>query len=147
MSAAPGLALALTRFQIGEHGLAADGVLTDGDERHLVRRQIDVDAAAETDQADALAHREDVARLDERHDAPGHQSGDLPDEDRTVERAERVYTAMLSRGFTGDMPSMRRRAVGAADLLFLALVIASLAVFRLVPLPEIIGRLLQGGRG
>ena len=66
---------------------------------------------------------------------------------RTVERAERVYTAMLSRGFSGDMPSMKRRAIGPADLLFLALTAAALTVFRLVPVPEMIGRLLQGGRG
>ncbi|NTW57671.1 MAG: cobalt ECF transporter T component CbiQ [Nitrospirae bacterium] len=66
---------------------------------------------------------------------------------RTVERAERIYSAMLSRGFSGDMPSMKRQAIGGADLLFLVLTVAALAVFRLVPVPELIGRLLQGGRG
>lgn len=66
---------------------------------------------------------------------------------RTVERAERIYRAMLSRGFSGDMPSIRRRTVGTADLLFLGTTAAALAFCRLVPVPEVIGRLLQGGWG
>lgn len=66
---------------------------------------------------------------------------------RTVERAERVYTAMLSRGFTGEMPALTRHTVGAADLLFLAAVVAALACFRLLPVTELVGRLAQGGRG
>ncbi len=63
---------------------------------------------------------------------------------RTVERAERIYNAMLSRGFRGDMPSMKRYTIRFADLLFLILTAASLAFFRVVSLPKMIGRSLFG---
>ncbi len=63
---------------------------------------------------------------------------------RTVDRAERIYYAMLSRGFQGDMPSIRRARISAADVAFMAVMIASLAVFRLVPVTEVIGRFAQG---
>jgi cobalt/nickel transport system permease protein len=64
---------------------------------------------------------------------------------RTVERAERIYRAMLSRGFSGDMPPIKYRTMGPADLLFLAITAAALAFFRMVPVPELIGRMLRGG--
>jgi len=41
---------------------------------------------------------------------------------RTVERAERIYFAMLSRGFQGDMPSLKRYRIKAADIIFTVLV-------------------------
>ena len=44
--------------------------------------QIDVDAAAEADQADALARLDAVAFLDERQDPPRDQAGDLGEADR-----------------------------------------------------------------
>lgn len=52
---------------------------------------------------------------------------------RSYERGERVYEAMLSRGFTGSMPDLRRRDPSAADwamgsaLPLLALVILSIS--------------------
>ena len=42
-------------------------------------RQIDIDAAAEADEAEALAGEQPVALVDELHDAAGHQAGDLDD--------------------------------------------------------------------
>ncbi len=63
---------------------------------------------------------------------------------RTIERAERVYFAMLSRGFDGDMPALRRFQIKAADLVFVALVFFFLYVFRFYPAAEILGKFIQG---
>jgi cobalt/nickel transport system permease protein len=62
---------------------------------------------------------------------------------RTVERAERVYRAMLSRGFRGELPVLRRTALRPADVLFLFATAAFLAVFRLYPLGDWTGRFAQ----
>lgn len=63
---------------------------------------------------------------------------------RTVERAERIYRAMLSRGFQGEMPVLRHRGMAMNDVLFLLLVAAGLIVFRFYPISELTGRFLQG---
>jgi cobalt/nickel transport system permease protein len=63
---------------------------------------------------------------------------------RTVDRAERIYCAMLSRGFQGDIPSLRRTRIEAADLAYLAAVITFLVVFRVFPITEEIGCFAQG---
>ena len=62
---------------------------------------------------------------------------------RTVDRAERIYYAMLSRGFRGDIPSLKRSRLAAADLAFMAATIALLGVFRFFRITEGIGRLAQ----
>jgi len=62
---------------------------------------------------------------------------------RTVERAERVYYAMLSRGFQGDMPTIKRFRITTSDLCFAASVIAFLFIFRFYPVSEEIGRFVQ----
>jgi cobalt/nickel transport system permease protein len=59
---------------------------------------------------------------------------------RTVERAERIYRAMLSRGFRGEIPVLRRHSLTQGDALFLFLTIGCLAVFRLFPFAELTGR-------
>ncbi len=63
---------------------------------------------------------------------------------RTVERAERIYGAMLARGFRGDMPSMRRDRLRPSDALFVFASGAFFALCRLVPVPETLGRLVGG---
>lgn len=63
---------------------------------------------------------------------------------RTVERAERVYYAMLSRGFHGDMPTLKRFRFTTSDLGFAVFVIAFLFIFRFYPVTETLGRLVQG---
>lgn len=63
---------------------------------------------------------------------------------RTVDRAERVYYAMLSRGFRGDMPALKRSRMVLPDLLFLGTIAASLGVLRFFPVTEGIGRIAQG---
>lgn len=62
---------------------------------------------------------------------------------RTVDRAERVYYAMLSRGFQGDIPSLKRSRMALPDLAFLAIMIAFLWVSRFFPITEGIGRMAQ----
>ncbi len=63
---------------------------------------------------------------------------------KTVDRAERIYYAMLSRGFKGDIPSLGRTGIKAADLTYLTATVAFLAVFRFYRVTEGIGRLAQG---
>jgi len=63
---------------------------------------------------------------------------------RTVDRAERSYQAMLSRGFEGDIPTLKRSRIAARDLAFVAATAALLGVFRFYPVTEGIGRLAQG---
>lgn len=63
---------------------------------------------------------------------------------RTVDRAERIYQAMLSRGFQGEIPSLKRARVRAVDWSSLAAMVALLALFRFFPITEEIGRFAQG---
>jgi len=62
---------------------------------------------------------------------------------RTVERAERIYSAMLSRGFSGDIPSLKEYRFHASDGLYISLTIVFLTVFRLFPVTEMLGRFVQ----
>ncbi len=62
---------------------------------------------------------------------------------RTVDRAERIYYAMLSRGFQGDMPSLRECRIAVTDMAFMATMILFLVVFRFFPVTEEIGRFAQ----
>jgi len=66
---------------------------------------------------------------------------------RTVERAERIYGAMLARGFRGDVPSMRREALRPADACFLLAAGGFFVLCRIVPVPQMIGRLVRGIAG
>jgi cobalt/nickel transport system permease protein len=62
---------------------------------------------------------------------------------RTIDRAERIYYAMLSRGFDGDMPSLKRSRLVLSDLAFLSTMIAYLWTFRFFPIIEGIGLVAQ----
>ena len=66
---------------------------------------------------------------------------------RTVERAERIYGAMLARGFRGDVPSMRREAFRPADAFFVLSAGGYFALCRFAPVPRMLGLLLQGLSG
>jgi len=63
---------------------------------------------------------------------------------RTVERAERIYFAMLSRGFQGDMPSLKRFHIKTGDVVFALSVVVLLYVFRFYPATQMLGRFVQG---
>src|SRR5579872_6592220 len=64
---------------LGNHRLARDGARIDADHDARARRQIDVDARAEADEADALACGKKGARMSEAHDPPSDQACDLDD--------------------------------------------------------------------
>jgi cobalt/nickel transport system permease protein len=62
---------------------------------------------------------------------------------RTVERAERIYSAMLTRGFNGDMPSLKEYRFRSGDGLYILITIVFLTVFRLFPVTDMLGRFVQ----
>jgi len=62
---------------------------------------------------------------------------------RTVDRAERIYYAMLSRGFQGDILTLKQFRIKAGDSAFMAATIALLAVFRFFRVTEQIGSFAQ----
>jgi cobalt/nickel transport system permease protein len=62
---------------------------------------------------------------------------------RTLDRAERIYRAMLSRGFAGDIPTLRRSRMAPGDLAFAAGTTVLLGAFRFLPVTEGIGRFAQ----
>lgn len=59
---------------------------------------------------------------------------------RTYDRAQRVYLAMLSRGFDGQIRVMRRSRPGARDVVFTLSWCAAFAVFRLYNVPLVLGQ-------
>src|SRR6185437_14109254 len=64
-----------------ENGLAGDCPLTERDPRSGARGEVDVDAAAEADQPNALSGFDDVALANECYDAASDQSRDLGEPD------------------------------------------------------------------
>jgi cobalt/nickel transport system permease protein len=62
---------------------------------------------------------------------------------RTVERAERIYSAMLSRGFSGDIPSVKQHRFRLNDGLYISTTLVFLAVFRFFPVTDMLGRFIQ----
>ncbi len=66
---------------------------------------------------------------------------------RTLRRTDRLYQAMLCRGFSGDFPLGRTRRFTRADALYLAGWWLFFLLVRLVNLPQVIGALvLASGR-
>src|SRR5450759_3170346 len=63
--------------QIGEHGFPGDRGLPDRDHRRRAIGEIDVEARAEADHAEALAGADRLALAHEADDAARHQAGDL----------------------------------------------------------------------
>src|SRR3954471_18873378 len=63
--------------QLRDHRLPGNGPLAEKDVGRGAGGKIDVDAAAETDEADALAGGDMVPRLHPRHDTAGDEAGDL----------------------------------------------------------------------
>jgi cobalt/nickel transport system permease protein len=62
---------------------------------------------------------------------------------RTVERAERIYSGMLARGFNGDIPSLKEYRFRSSDGLYISLTMLFLAVFRIFPVTDMLGRFIQ----
>ncbi len=63
---------------------------------------------------------------------------------RAVERAERIYLAMLARGFHGHIKVLRFSAFGRREAVFVLGWAAAFTLFRLVNIPLILGNLLTG---
>lgn len=64
---------------------------------------------------------------------------------RTWERAERIYLAMLARGFSGEIHSTHRPIqFGSKDLLFSSCWIAIFILLRLHNAPQLLGNLIIG---
>lgn len=63
---------------------------------------------------------------------------------RTLDRAERVYRAMLCRGFDGHIRVARFYRIGRREIIFAAGWAALFAVFRFVNIPLILGTALTG---
>jgi len=64
---------------------------------------------------------------------------------RTLDRAERIHQAMLSRGFDGVVRLRRPMSFGLRDTLFLLVWTAAFAVMRFAHLPRLLGALVTGG--
>jgi len=64
---------------------------------------------------------------------------------RSQDRAERIDRALRARSFRGTFPALRPFRFGAGAAAFLGAWSAALALFRLVNVPEALGRLLPGG--
>ncbi len=62
---------------------------------------------------------------------------------RTVERAERIYQSMLSRNFTGNIPSMMQYRFRLSDAAFVFLTVIFLAGLRIFNVTDLIGQLAQ----
>jgi cobalt/nickel transport system permease protein len=60
---------------------------------------------------------------------------------RTMDRAQRIYGAMIARGFNGTIRLHGRLRIGGPDILFSVLWIGAFAVFRLVNAPAVLGTL------
>ena len=60
---------------------------------------------------------------------------------RTVERAERIYMAMLSRGFSGTLHTIKPYGLNSADAIFLAITLTVLYLFRVHDVVGAMGRL------
>jgi cobalt/nickel transport system permease protein len=63
---------------------------------------------------------------------------------RTIDRAERVYQAMLARGFRDEVRTLTRIRWRPADTAFLLTVTAFSIGFRLYPLNDLLARIGQG---
>lgn len=63
---------------------------------------------------------------------------------KSIERAERIYYAMLSRGFNGIMPYLRKKKIDIYDIVFFLVSILVLIFFRMFNIPELIEILVRG---
>jgi len=64
---------------------------------------------------------------------------------RTMSRAERIYNAMLSRGFVrGDIPQLGQHRFALIDLVFMIVALGLLVLFRMVPVTGLIGQYVRG---
>src|SRR5437763_9842940 len=77
-------ALAWSRTEVRQNGLACDRRLPFGDQRAGTFRQVDVETRAETDHPEPLAGSHRLALARRAHDPPGDQTGDLHHRDASA---------------------------------------------------------------
>lgn len=63
---------------------------------------------------------------------------------RTIERAERIYYAMLSRGYNGSMPYKKRGSMHAKDYLFVTVSLFLLYIFRFHNIIGLVENFIKG---
>lgn len=63
---------------------------------------------------------------------------------RSLDRAERIYLSMCSRGFTGHIYLARRQTINGRDLCFLLIWITFFLIFRFFNIPLFIGTFFTG---
>lgn len=61
---------------------------------------------------------------------------------RTLDRAQRIHLAMLSRAFSGEIKTVRQFNFGRSELLFLLIATAALIALRATHLTDLLGRLI-----
>ncbi len=61
---------------------------------------------------------------------------------RTLDRAQRIHMAMLSRAFTGEVILVRKFSFGGRELIYITTVTAVLTLFRFYNIAEILGRFI-----
>jgi len=60
---------------------------------------------------------------------------------KTVERSERIYQSMCSRGFKGEIRLLKRDKTGFADIVFAVISIAVFIIFRMYEIAKLLGDL------
>lgn len=65
---------------------------------------------------------------------------------RTVQRAERIYGAMMARGYGGKMAVTKKFNIRFSDIVFGLIFVSIFLLLRMVDIPGIIGRFLTEGR-
>ncbi|QDR82786.1 cobalt ECF transporter T component CbiQ [Sporomusa termitida] len=63
---------------------------------------------------------------------------------RSIDRANRIYQAMLCRGFDGEVRLLRTRTLTGADIIYLIFWVTFFMVGRWFNLPQLLGNLLMG---
>lgn len=64
---------------------------------------------------------------------------------RSMDRAQRIYHAMICRGFDGEIRAISTSPIGKNDLLFLMFWIGYFFAVRFLHIPNLIGRIFIGG--
>lgn len=64
---------------------------------------------------------------------------------RTIDRAQRIYYAMLCRGFTGEIPLIRHVSITKRDIFYVIVWLVFFLIARFINIPQWLGTLLLGG--
>ncbi|MCL6591299.1 MAG: cobalt ECF transporter T component CbiQ [Firmicutes bacterium] len=65
---------------------------------------------------------------------------------RTIDRAQRIYQAMLCRGFHGELHVLQRKKAGTGDVLYLISWLLFFILARWINIPVFLGRFFMGVR-